>query len=349
VSSHLHELEDVVSSVLSDRCTPTRLSAGAGHLDSDLWTVLSDAGFTRIGIPEEAGGAGGSQADAAVVVRLAGTFAAQIPLAESLLAGWLLMTAGLALPEGVLTVGCGQLTATPSAHGWRIVGHMPRVAYARAADAIAGIARGPDGPVVFVVSCQQVTITEGTNLAGEPRDSVRIDADAAHAHVADERIELDLLARGRLAGALMLTGALQSAPDSTVRYAGEREQFGRRIGAFQAVQQQVARAAGEVAASRAAVDRAVVALDGTTSGNPARLSACVAKARSSAAAGVVAGIAHQVHGAIGITHEHPLRFATTRLWSWRDEWSNESQCAEELTRAAVAAEDDDLWSFLVQL
>jgi acyl-CoA dehydrogenase len=349
VSSHLHELEDALSSVLSNRCTPSRLSAGEGDLDSDLWTILSDAGFTRIGIPEEAGGAGGSLADAAVVIRLAGTFGAQIPLAEALLAGWLLITVGLALPEGVLTVGSGQLTASPSAHGWRIVGHMPRVAYARAADAIAGIARGPDGPVVFLVSHQLVTITEGTNLAGEPRDSVRIDVDAAHAQVADKRIELDLLARGRLARALMLTGALQSALDSTVQYAGEREQFGRRIGAFQAVQQQVAHAAGEVAASRAAVDRAVVALGGATSGNPARQSACVAKARSSAAAGVMAGVAHQVHGAIGTTREHPLRFATTRLWSWRDEWSNESQCTEELTRAAIAAEDDDLWSFLVQL
>jgi alkylation response protein AidB-like acyl-CoA dehydrogenase len=107
--------------------------------------------------------------------------------------------------------------------------------------------------------------------------------------------------------------------------------------------------AGEVAASRASVDRAVVALEDPAAGSAARLSACVAKARSSAAAGVVASIAHQLHGAIGTTHEHHLRFATTRPWSWRDEWSNESQCAEELTRAAIAAEHDDLWSFVVQL
>ena len=44
-----------------------------------------------------------------------------------------------------------------------------------------------------------------------------------------------------------------------------------------------------------------------------------AKAQASSGAGVVAAIAHQLHGAIGTTEEHRLRLTTTRLWSWRDE------------------------------
>lgn len=94
-------------------------------------------------------------------------------------------------------------------------------------------------------------------------------------------------------------------------YAGQREQFGRPIGRFQAIQQQVALMAAEVATSRAAA--------------------------------VIARIAHQVHGALGFTLEHPLRLATTRLWSWRDECGNEAAWQAEIGRAALDAGSDGLW------
>jgi acyl-CoA dehydrogenase len=62
-----------------------------------------------------------------------------------------------------------------------------------------------------------------------------------------------------------------------------------------------------------------------------------AKAQASRGAGVVAAIAHQLHGAIGTTEEHRLRLTTTRLWSWRDEDGSEAECFAELGRAALAA------------
>jgi acyl-CoA dehydrogenase len=62
-----------------------------------------------------------------------------------------------------------------------------------------------------------------------------------------------------------------------------------------------------------------------------------AKAQASSGAGVVAAIAHQLHGAIGTTEEHRLRLTTTRLWSWRDEDGSEAECFAELGRAALAA------------
>jgi acyl-CoA dehydrogenase len=68
------------------------------------------------------------------------------------------------------------------------------------------------------------------------------------------------------------------------------------------------------------------------------MSAVVAvKAQASSGAGVVAAIAHQLHGAIGTTEEHRLRLTTTRLWSWRDEDGSEAECFAELGRAALAA------------
>jgi acyl-CoA dehydrogenase len=99
----------------------------------------------------------------------------------------------------------------------------------------------------------------------------------------------------------------------TVEYARTRVQFGKPIASFQAIQQQLAVLAGHTAAAGMAAAAAVADLE-----SPARLahSAAVAKVRCGEAAGAAASIAHQVHGAIGITKEHSLHFAT-RLWSWR--------------------------------
>jgi acyl-CoA dehydrogenase len=135
---------------------------------------------------------------------------------------------------------------------------------------------------------------------------------------------------------------------------------------FPTVQQELARMAGEVALIGAATQAAVAAegpaADGPAAGGPAGagqpgagegVSAVVAaKAQASSGAGVVAAIAHQLHGAIGTTQEHRLRLTTTRLWSWRDEDGSEAECCAELGRAALAAgagtgaEASGLWPWL---
>jgi acyl-CoA dehydrogenase len=114
----------------------------------------------------------------------------------------------------------------------------------------------------------------------------------------------------------------------------EREQFGRPLARFPTVQQELARMAGEVALISAAT-QAAVAAEGTAAEGVSAVVA--AKAQASSSAGVVAAIAHQLHGAIGTTEEHRLRLTTTRLWSWRDEDGSEAECCAELGRAALAA------------
>jgi len=108
--------------------------------------------------------------------------------------------------------------------------------------------------------------------------------------------------------------------------------------------------AGEVAligaATQAAVAQAAVAQDPAAADVvPAVLAA---KAQASHCAGIVAAIAHQLHGAIGTTEEHRLRLTTTRLWSWRDEDGPEAECFAELGRAALAAagRTGGLWPWL---
>jgi acyl-CoA dehydrogenase len=350
MSDDLQALEETVADILRDHCTPERLAAADGSIDHGLWKVLAESGLIRVGVPEEIGGSGGSMVEAAVVLRLAGEYSAPVPIAEGgVLAGCLLAAAGLPLPDGVVTVGVGDVSAVRTGQSWRITGMLPRVAYARDADAIVGIANAEGHPVVFVVPRGETTVTPGSNLAGEPRDDVALDmsvpADSVAAVTADAAERL--LLHAALARAVQLAGAVEAALTLVVRYAGERKQFGRPIAAFQAVQQQVAWLAGEVAAARAAADAAVQATDRDPASPGARLAVAAAKIRTAQAAGVVAAGAHQIHGAIGMTEEHALRFTTTRLWSWREEWGSERQWAAELGRIAASHDDAGLWPLLV--
>jgi acyl-CoA dehydrogenase len=174
----------------------------------------------------------------------------------------------------------------------------------------------------------------GRNLAGEPRDEVILGGDTevhgVPAGTADYARRLLRLFRS-----LLIAGAAQRALDLTVTYVQEREQFGRPLARFPTVQQELARMAGEVALTSAATQAAVGA---ERPGAGEGVSAVVAaKAQASSGAGIVAAIAHQLHGAIGTTEEHRLRLTTTRLWSWRDEDGSEAECFAELGRAALAA------------
>ena len=318
-------LRRTVEDLLARHCTPARVAAaaaGAGW-DAGLWQALEETGLTLAGSPEEAGGSGGDLSAAADIAVAAGAAAAPVPLAETLAAGMLLSRAGLAIPSGPLTV------AVASGPGLR------RVPYGRLATTVAAGSGGSggDGDWLAVIAPAGRGGT-GRNLAGEPRDEVIFGGDAevhdVPAGTADYARRLLRLFRS-----LLIAGSAQRALDLTVTYVQEREQFGRPLARFPTVQQELARMAGEVALIGAATQAAVAAdLPGAGEGVSAVVAA---KAQASSGAGVVAAIAHQLHGAIGTTEEHRLRLTTTRLWSWRDEDGSEAECFAELGRAALAA------------
>jgi acyl-CoA dehydrogenase len=124
-------------------------------------------------------------------------------------------------------------------------------------------------------------------------------------------------------------------------------QFGRPIGRFQAVQQQLALAAGEVAAASAAASAAArVAADTGFAAPATRLAVAAAKSRTGEAAGAVARIVHQVHGAIGFTREHDLRLWTTRLWAWREEDGSDAEWNTDIGATVLAAGPAGLWPLI---
>jgi acyl-CoA dehydrogenase len=151
---------------------------------------------------------------------------------------------------------------------------------------------------------------------------------------------------GAMARAAQMAGALDSILEQGVRYATERKQFGRPIGNFQALQHYLAVVAGHVAASGIAAELAFRAAEREP--HDAGFEIAAAKIRVGEAAGVSAGLVHQVHGAIGFTYEHSLHFATRRLWSWRAEFGSESGWAIELGRRVAAHGADNLWNDLTE-
>lgn len=310
--------------------------------DERLWAVCEETGLARLTVPEASGGSGGSLEDLVTVLLAAGRYAARIPLLETELAGWLLTTAGLSVPSGPMSAAVADVggpVADPDAPLSATVGKVP---WGRAVAGVVLLA----GERVLLMDPADATIAEGSNLAGEPRDTLLFDGVTARAAVvAGPQVAVEYPLRAALGRSLLIAGAARGALSMAVRYATERVQFGRPIARLQAVQQMLALAAGEVAAAVAAAEAA--AMDAAEFGfAKASLAIAAAKSRAGEAAGQVARIAHQVLGAIGFTHEHDLRVLTTRLWAWRDEDGSETHWHGHIGARVHAAGPDGLWPLL---
>jgi acyl-CoA dehydrogenase len=338
-------LADTVTRLFTDLVTKELIeSAERGVWPDKLWRALEEGGLTLPLVPEDGGGAGGTWLDAHVVVRAAGHHAAPVPLAETIVASALLAGAGLEVPLGPLTFAPARadetLTLARAGDSFRLRGTATRVPWGATAGHVVALGEIDGRAMIALVPRDTARATPDHNLALEPRDTLVFDAPVLAAAPAGAGVSAETL---RLYGALVrsaqMAGAIESLLQQSVRYATERRQFGRPIGNFQAIQHNLAVLASHAAAASVAAERAFAAAD---SGNLA-FHVAAAKIRAGEAAGIAAGLAHQVHGAIGFTYEHSLHFATRRLWSWRAEFGGESHWSAELGRHVTDRGADQLW------
>lgn len=343
-------LHDQATRLFRDLATPELLqSAASGRWPGDAWSAVANAGLHLALLEEAAGGFGVTAVEALGVLRAAGAAALPLPLAETMLAIKVLGDAGLAIPDGPLSAGPVVGAApelTRDGDNYRLQATLRRVPWGRDAAWVAVVATDRGEPMAACIPASAWRCDPATNMAGEPRDTLAVDALLPPEAVAPSRTDHAGL---RVIGAAMRTqqiaGCLGTVCDMTVTYAQDRKQFGRPIGKFQAIQQSLAILAGQAAAAMAAADLAAEALE------PALrpLAVAAAKSRAGEAAGIAAGIAHQVHGAIGFTQEHSLHHFTKRLWSWRDEFGTEAAWNDLLGRHFLAAGADRLWPGLTAL
>jgi acyl-CoA dehydrogenase len=339
----------VATGLFRDRCTPADVvAAEATGWSERLWSALVESGFPYVSVPEEAGGSGGDVADACALLTVAGRFAAPVPLAETgLLGGWLLAAAGLELPDGPLSVAVGrpgdvvELSGGPGS--WRLNARVQRVPWGGRSERVAMLAAVGGERYVVSAPTASADVTAGHNLAAEPRDALEwTDAELPDdaVGVAPARVDAEALRlRGALSRAALISGALARVDELTVRYTGERQQFGRPIARFQAVQIHLVTIAEE--AQLAGLATEVAALNARP--EPGFFDVAAAKAAASEAATIAARASHQAHGAIGMTKEYELGQLSRRLWSWRDEFGSEKHWSRELGRRLAEAGADELW------
>lgn len=321
-------------------------SAAAADWKAPLWSALSEAGLPLAWVPEELGGAGVGLADGFGVASAAGRFAIPVPLVETMLAGWLLSRAGLASPDGPMTVAPvrPQDRVTLNADG-TLSGRARGVPFASDAQHIAALAESADGFTVALVPISACRLTRGTNLAGDATDTVTFDK-ARPTAVKTAPADLTpaaVMLMGAALRSLQIAGALETLLDLSVRYANERVAFEKPIAKFQAVQHNLAKLAGEVAAAVTAAGSAADALASGAPDDAVLLEVASAKIRCAEAAEKGAAIAHQVHGAIGFSKEHILHRYSLRALGWRDDFGVESYWATELGRFVAARGADELW------
>jgi acyl-CoA dehydrogenase len=317
---------------------------------SPLWRALEESALTRAWVPETLNGAGARIADGFEILRIAGEFAVALPLAETLLAGWLLSQASLPVPQGMLSIApVRNGERLRMGHDGKLSGFAAAVPFARDAEHLAVVAQRGKKTTIALVERRHCTIRAASSIAGEPRDDVTLESvvPAALADAPGGVGEETLMQMGAAVRAAQMSGALQSILDRSVAYARERVAFGRPIGDFQAVQHNLARLAGESAAALAAAGSAADAIDRAQGfAEAVFLETASAKIRVGEAAESGAAIAHQVHGAIGFSREHVLHRYTQRLWAWRDDFGSESAWAVRLGSAVAQKGADALWPAL---
>lgn len=323
-------LADSVNHLLGDCCPPQRVrDIEAGASASELWQTILSSGFADALVPESAGGAGLNLRGALPLVLACGRFALPLPLAQTMVVRAFLASAGKPAPQGPVTFA----RATPDSSTGSI--------------ACAAVPYGMTAEWVLVQAAETVFLLP---VASANRSATGVhaslEADLQWQVIPDDTLRLVNTADWRELGACLfaaqIAGAMERVFTTTVQYANERVQFGRSIGKFQAIQQQISVMAEHVAASRMA---AQLGAD-STSWVPAGLAAAVAKSRASEAVPIITSIAHAVHGAMGITAEYDLQLFTRRLHEWRRACGAESYWNARIGAALSAAEESSTLEFM---
>jgi acyl-CoA dehydrogenase len=344
-------LSDAASKLFSDISDFDTVQAAedAGWAPT-VWSAVAEGGFAWIGVPEEAGGSGGTLADACEVLRIAGANAAPIPLAETgILGGWLLASAGIALPDGPVTVAPGRsedsLAIAVNGDGTAALdGSLHRVPWAEKADVLAIL--DPATNTVIAAPNGSYTTELFTNMAGEPRETVTFSAatiDASNVAPAGTEVTTEVLReRGALSRVMLMAGALEAMLKLTIEYTESRFQFGKPVGRFQAVQQHLVWSAQDAAVAKMSAQMAArQAARGAGS-----FEIAAARSLANECASTATRQCHQAHGAMGMTQEYALHHLSRRLWSWRSEWAHSGEWSQRVGRYAEQAGAGNLYPLI---
>jgi alkylation response protein AidB-like acyl-CoA dehydrogenase len=300
LSDEQREIQGTAKEFLADRfkAAKVRELAESRSYEDGLWKEISELGWPGIAIPEDDGGQGLGMVELAVLLEQSGYACAPSPLLGTAGAALVISEAGSDEQRGEWLPKLASGEATGSFGGFSAEGESTLFCDLPTADVVVAF----DGGGALV--------TPASELDFEPIES--IDATRSYALAAEatgEQLPGDVDAgRDRLAVAIAaeLTGIAQRTLEMAVDYAREREQFGRPIGAYQAVGHRCAAMLLATEESRSLTYSAAWAADAEPASLP--LAAAMAGARAGDAGWEVPASALQVLGGIGFTWEHDLQF-----------------------------------------
>jgi alkylation response protein AidB-like acyl-CoA dehydrogenase len=277
-----------------------------------LWRKLAGLGVTALAVPQRWGGLGASLADVVVACEELGHHAVPGPVAES----------AAAVPELLAALADERLSARwlPGLAAGDLIATLalpPWLPYAADADA-AGLVLLAEPGAVWLASAgpRHRSVDPARSLSQARGRQVLARGPAAAGAVARAR------EAGTLACAAQLLGAGRALLEASVGHAGQRSQFGRPVGSFQAVKHQLADVAIGLEFARPLLDAAAVTLTG--GGATAERDVSAAKVACTGAAQRAARAALQVHGAIGYTQEHDLHLWLTKVRALAGAWGSQS-------------------------
>ena len=329
-------IRDLAADILAGHVTTDRLKeveASPDRFDRALWSELARANLLGAGIPETDGGIGGGIIEACLLLEQAGAAVAPVPLWPTMILGafplarfgspeqktaWLprvasgdaVLTAAFTEPDAIDPTTLAT-TATWEGDAWRLEGLKINVPAATLADRVLVPAATDTGAGVFLIDPRGpgVILKPQRGTSGDPLAQVELDGAAAPesevlvepgTDAAALRWMLDVALTGMCA---MQVGLAERALRLTAGYLSEREQFGRPLGTFQAVQQRVADCYIDVESMRMTMWHAAWLLSEEM---PATDAVAVAKFWAADGGHRVFAAAQHLHGGIGVDLDYPL-------------------------------------------
>lgn len=331
-------LRELARKILSDHITQERLKeieAGSDRIDRQAWNALAGANLLGVALPEEFGGNDMGLAGLCILLEEVGRAVAPVPVFPTLVLGALPIAAfgsdeqkgrllpgvaegDLILSAALVAAGDSETLAKRDSTGWRLEGTRTCVPVAPLAQRVLVPAHCEAGTLaVFLMDPR----TEGVHLEAQEATHRELQYEMRLANVRVPQNDLlgtpeqgeEILAwtrqRALLAQCAMQLGVADRALRMTAAYTGERKQFDRPIGSFQAVHTRAGDAFIDVEAMRLSMLRALHLL---TEGEPADEMLAIAKYFACEGGARVTYAAQHLHGGIGVDVDYPLH----RYYLW---------------------------------
>ena len=287
-----------------------------------LWQIFEDSGFADALIAEEFGGVGLAPAEVQPLIVACGDYLLPAAFGQTMIARMLIAKAGCDVPTGPIVL-------------W------PQTADGRLRSLVAP---GACEAAMALTQCGDAFALRQLRATPHEKDGFGLMTtaiDEAPPLLGFAAPDVDLFDIAAALTACLMVGAMSRMLSMTLDYANNRQQFGRPLGKFQAIQHQLAGAAEHVALAGVAARLPFI---GDKAFDPVRVA--IAKLIANQATDVLCTVAHGVHGAIGISEEYDLQLYSRRLRRWQQSFGSETVWAQRIATARLDHQTIPIVDFL---